>query len=302
MKKLLLIFALLILFGSAVRFSYGQNSAEFLKYKNFVSGLPPSDFNNVRKIINYYEKYISTLSQEERDLGFRIFRKFYDKVDSIFCNVLGTGDPNYTPENKIYIRSADPKFENEKDVIEFKSSLSECGFNLGFGSEPGYFVFEVPGFMVGKFSNYVSPVIGEYLRLREIDLQKPAYYDVYVFIDVYEMAERLIGWNKYMVDYPNSPYLVNVKNDMTRYLYNFLGIGVFEPFGEENGLIFDRDGNMLKVGKSLYEKIISECGDTYLGNLISEYYSVLKITRFKKTPETNEFLKQKGFEIFEENY
>jgi len=173
------------------------------------------------------------------------------------------------------------------------------------GSEPGYYVMEVPGFMIAKFGKYVTPAVNEYLRLREINLQTPAYYDIYIWISADEMANRLKDWDKFLSDYPNSPFIDKAKLEMNSYFNDFLG--VFLPFaeqnpnGETNMLIFDMNGNMLETGKSLYQKLIKECGESYLGNLLREYYAVLKKNGFKRNAKTIEFLKGKGFEVYNEN-
>jgi len=305
MKKLyiILVFVVIIIFG--VDNSFCQNSESVKNYNKYLNGLSAYDFRNISQAINYFEKNISIQPIEDRDYGYVEFRNFYNKVDSVFSIVLGTGDPNYTPKEKIYIKCADPKYDNEKDVIAFKKRLSENGFIISAGSEPGYYVREVPGFMIDKFGKYVSPQISEYLRLREIDIQTPAYYDIYIWISADEMGNRLKEWDKYLSDYPNSPYFGNAKLEMKRYFNDFLC--VFLPYidqnpnGETNLLIFDMKGNMLESGKILYEKLIIECGDSYLGNLLREYYDVLKNTGFKRNQKTIEFLKGKGFEFYDEN-
>jgi len=303
MKKQYLILASILIFGFGNIFC--QNSEAIKNYNKYLNGLSTSDFKNISKAITYLEKNISTLTPEERDYGYVEFRKYYNKVDSVFGIVLGTGDPNYTPKEKIYSRCFDSKYENGKDVIDFKKSLSENGFEISIGSEPGYYVREVPGFMIEKFGKYVSPQISEYLKLREVDLQIPAYYDIYIWISADEMGNRLKDWDKYMSEYPNSPFFENSKLEMKRYFNDFLCIFLpyvdQNPNGETNLMVFDMSGKMLESGKSLYEKLIAECGDSYLGNLLREYYAVLKKTGFKRNSKTIEFLKGKGFEFYDEN-
>lgn len=302
-NKRILILLVFILTGFGCSFS--QNSDAIKKYNKYLSGLSASDYKNVSLAMDYYVKNISILSPGECDLGYVIFRIFYDKVDSVFSVVLGTGDPNFTPRQNIYIRAVDPKYENENDVIAFNKSLAENGFYINAGSEPGYYVGELKGFMVDKFGKYVSPVISEYLRLREVDLQNPAFYDIYIWITPEEMANRLKDWDKYLSDYPNSPVFEKAKSEMNRYLINFLGVFLSDvesnPNGETNLMAFDLNGNMTTEGKSLYEKLILECGNSYLGNLFRDYYSVLKKTGFKRNSQTIEFLKSRGFEVYEEN-
>jgi hypothetical protein len=302
-QNLILVFAFYVFFGAGN--SFCQNSEAINKYGNYLTGLSPSDFKNVTRAIEYYEKNISSLSPDERDYGYVEFRKFYDRVDSVFGVVLGTGDPNYTPKEKIYSKSVDPKYENDKDVIKFKKTLSENGFDISAGSEPGYYVMEVPGFMIAKFGKYITPAVSEYLRLREINLQTPAYYDIYIWISADEMANRLKDWDKFLSDYPNSPFIDKAKFEMNRYFNDFLGVLLpfvdRNPNGESNMMVFDMSGNMLESGKSLYQRLIGECGDSYLGNLLREYYAVLKKTGFKRNSKTIEFLKGKGFEVYDEN-
>lgn len=301
--KNLLIIILFFNFVYGINNSFSQNYESVEKYSKYLSGLSPYDYKNVSKAIDYYEKNFSNLSQEERDYGYFDFRKFYERVDSIFVIILHTGDPTYKPPNKIFRRAIDPNYENDKDVIEFKKSLSENGFFLSYGSEAGYYVGEVAGFMIKKFGNYVSPVISEYLKLRDVDLEKPAYYDVYIWISADEMANRLKDWDKYLNDYPNSPYFDAAKFEMHRYLNDFLGIYLPDvetnPDGESNLITFDMEGNMLESGKLLYQKLISECGNSYLGNLLREYYDVLEKNKFKRNSKVLEFLRSKGFEIYE---
>ena len=301
-KRIFLVFAFIFLGLSS---SFCQNSDAVKKYNKYLLGLSPSNYKNISPAIDYYVKNISPLSSEECDLGYVEFRSFYDKVDSVFSIVLGTGDPSYEPKDKIYSKSVNPEYENEKDVIVFHKSLAENGFYLSAGSEPGYYVGESPGFMIDKFGKYVSPQVSEYLRLREIYLQNPAYYDIYIWISADEMANRLRDWDRYISEYPNSPVFEKAKFEMSRYFNDFLGL--FLPFVESNPndetnmMVFDMSGNMLNSGKSLYERLISECGNSYLGNLLREYYAVLKTTGFKRDSKAIEFLKSQGFEVYDEN-
>jgi len=128
----MLVFAVFIFWGAGNLLC--QNSDAINKYANYLTGLSSSDFKNISRAIEYYEKNISSLSPEERDYGYAEFRKFYNRVDSVFGIKLGTGDPNYTPGEKIYSKCVDPKFDNDNDVIKFKKTLSENGFNISLNS------------------------------------------------------------------------------------------------------------------------------------------------------------------------
>lgn len=297
-RYLLLLFAIVIVMYSS---ACSQNSNAVKEYSKYVNSLKPNNFRNITLALNYYQKHFNNLSQEEKDYGYLVFREFYYKVDSVYANILGTGDPNFEPENKIYHRCCYPEFEKDVQVIEFKKSLAENGFTIGFGSEPGYFLSEFPGYMLGKFENYVSPVISDFLKLRDVDLNKPAYYDVYIWITETEMGERIKNWDKYIENYPNSPLLENAKNEMNIYLNDFLGLYlpfvIGNPASDEWCEVFDTDGKLLERGKTIYLKLIDECGNSNLGNLLREYYEVLEKTGFIRNSVAKEFLRKKGFEI-----
>ena len=153
-------------------------------------------------------------------------------------------------------------------------------------SEGNYFIDESHSFLFSTFGPYVSKPLGAYLALRQPEMRNRYVEDAALKIPFIEVAQRCTMWERYLREHPRSA----LRSDAEYRYRSYLAI-LLEGMNDRSVLDeWSDDPKWQREIEGVYGYIIKDYGETRTGQLITAYYSLVKRTGFKRTPEVEQFL------------
>jgi len=275
LRQALCVGVLFILAGafSSCKTEGAPGSDAIAEYHTFLNGLPRDGPNSIQTATAYFQQHFVNKSQRQRDAAFLAFRNFYY--------------PAVKSADVLIDRKKWQEVENDWKKQEFLQWLGDNGLAL-CSSEGNYFIDESYSFLLCTFGRYVSKPLRDYLALRQVEMRRRYVEDAALRISFLEVAKRCVAWERYLREYPRS----SLRSDAEYRYRDYLAI-LLE--GMNKNCILDEwseDPKKWQRGiEEAYEYIIKDYGETRPGQLIAAYYSLVKRSGFKKTPEVEQFLK-----------
>lgn len=271
-----LLLGVLILSGCGDNKTSGD--AAFNSYKEYLTGIPNSDFYSISKAITAYKNTIGNSNQAIKDTAFVEFRNLY-------YSVINKCSENFWNNQELITKLTTAKVDPE--VTDFNKKLSDNGLRLSV-TEGSFYIDEQPDFLYNVFNRYVSGSVKEYLSLRKNELEEGFSEDANLSITFRSLGDRIITWEDYINKYPASPFLAEAKFSYHLYLNTFItGLDNFP---------LSLDQKLKPEIKSEYENFISRHKNNVSGKIVENYYNILSQQNFILTPELDSFYKENGIE------
>ena len=128
----------------------------------------------------------------------------------------------------------------------------------------------------------MSDALRAYLALRRDELARGFSDSDSLLIPLREVGERAIRWERYLDQYPAS-----VVSDYADYYYR-LYLNTYLT-GLQNSPVFDRQGALHPELSTVYHDFASRYYDTHAGQIVREFYIILKEADFRWSPRVREF-------------
>ncbi len=267
-------------------------------YQNYLNTLDRSEPAAVASGIRVLERSIANFSVDEADQAFLSFNTYY--VEALnHCNEtfwqnegliakLRTATKGLSaPKVFEYLNNPSPS-RKDPEIRNLVKQTNSSGFVI-IKREGSFYFDENADFLYQRFSKYLSVSLRDFLNLRRQEAAEGFAEDAGLTISFAKIGERIINWENYLNNYPNSPL-----KELANYHYQ-LYLGTF-LFGIDNTEVFERKRLKPEIRK-VYESFITKNIKTKSGNLISRYYNVLRSNDFKYTKAAANFLRENQVQI-----
>jgi hypothetical protein len=238
-----------------------------------------ADVNSIHQVLEFVRTRIGVLPQADRDSAFIEFSVFYNTTMNEFNEKQLWNNDTLT--NKLYADS----LGNDPEVKALKEKLTANGLGL-YMTEGNFYVDALPDYLYENFSQYVSPSIKEFLRLRKDELAAGFSEDAGLVISFEELGERVINWEKFIDKFPDSPFIGGARSFWDLYVSTLLS-------GMDNSRIFNFEDNKLRPEvKQVYNALIDTYPRTRSGKLVAKFYKFLEARSFEYSPAVDEFYRE----------
>lgn len=232
--------------------------------------------------LSYSHTVMQTMDENRRDSAFILYRQFFYEV-LIKQNEL-------LEQNELFAQALSENRQDIKELEYFKKKLNENGMVM-LQSEGSFYIDEHHNYLYDAFSPYVSEPIKKLLDLRKEEMKKGFSDDAMLLISFKEVGERVRNWEKLIEESRELKLQQEAKGYYNLYLSVFLT-------GLANSPVFDPQTNLLLPEvKQVYEDYIKTNGESKSGQIVSNYYSLLKKNNFKKTDEAENFINQNNLQV-----
>lgn len=260
-------------------------------YQTYLDSLDRSELQSLVRGVKILELNIPNYSLVEADQAFLAFNTFY--IESLnYCNETFWQNESLNSKLRAAIQGLSPTQVNEylnipsglqedREIKNFVQQISDGGLILT-ASEGGFYLSENPDFLYNRFSQYLSPSLQAFLQLRRQETAEGFIGNNGLEIPFAKIGERVIKWEKYNDQYPDSPL-----GELADYQYQMY-LGVF-LFGIDTSKVFE-DKQLKPEIRKVYENFEQLYADTKTANLISRYYDVLSANDFKYNEVVEKFL------------
>lgn len=262
-----------------------------LEYQAYLDSLDRSDLQSLVNGVKVLERNIPNYSLAEADQAFLAFNTFY--IESLnYCNETFWQNESLNSKLRAAIQGLSPTQVNEylnipsslqkdREIKNFVQQISDGGLILT-ASEGGFYLSENPDFLYNRFSQYLSPSLRAFLELRRQETAEGFIGNHGLEISFAKIGERVIRWEKYNDQYPDSPL-----GDLADYQYQMY-LGVF-LFGIDTSKVFE-DKRLKPEFRKVYENFKQLYANTKTANLVSRYYDVLSANDFIYNEAVEKFL------------
>lgn len=247
--------------------------AEATAYRESLSALDPSDLGSVQEALRQFRDRFDNQPVKERDAAFLAFRVFYYGVED--------------KQSRLLWGRESEEIEND-DAL--KASLGESGFRL-VTTEGDWYVRERPDFLYEEFSERVSEALRVFLQLRMRELREGLGGDATLNISFEDLGDRVLAWERYLAQYPDSPLRDEANFFYPSYWYLLLT-------GTDNTPVHDQERENGEIVRRLrphirkvYREYAEKNAGTKTGMILKEYYSLLEKNDFQWSDEIRAFLK-----------
>ena len=248
-------------------------------YHRFLASLDKTNFDNIYAGIQYYKSHIVNLPQADIDSACHAFMTFF------FATISHHNDRLWEDYDFIS-RLHDNKARAAPDIREFIASFRRNGLDL-FTFGRLYYIDQQSEFLYRNFSRYVSPAVRFYLALRSEELAQGFSDNDSLTITFRQVGERIIRWEQYRRQYPES-----VVSDYADYYYQ-LYLNTFLT-GLRLSPVFDEQGGLRPELSTVYHEFASRHGDSRAGFLVKEFYRILQVADFKWSPAVRHFYERRA--------
>lgn len=253
-----------------------SNSRNFNEYKEFLHKLDENNIASIPLLLDYIKTSIDS-NNTDRDSIFLLFNiKFYTITERL-------NDSLYTKFNYLTVQLQ--KDSTTQELNAFENNLTDCGLAI-FQTEGMYYLDVMPDFFYGNFKDRVSEGVREFLKIRKDELKQGFSEDAMLLISFDDLYDRIIRWEKFLIQFPNTVYTDYANSLYTTYLETLMT-------GMDNSRVFTPDSDILLPDvKVLYEKIIAEKSKSSTTRTIESYYNFLSRHDFTENDSIKIFLKE----------
>lgn len=259
------------------------NAADYEKY---ISSLSKSTCDNVQKANQKLKSDFASASAASQDKAIRAFYGLLKKhLENQQNYMMGAGESEgfdllgYNPDNKPLPAKVKTK----------QAEWKLCGIDLDFPEGMAWPV-EEHRYMYDNFGTMGTPAMKGYLKQMMNDLKEGFSADAGLVISPQEFADRIVFWQEFRDQFPNFKPLGADLPGFQEY------IGFFMT-GLDNTPAFDwgEKNDLYPEWKKAYESVMTRVPKSEAGEVIKDYYAVLKKNGFKRSKEVMDF-SQKYYE------
>ena len=253
-----------------------QQKKDFNTVKNQILSCSENDIVSIPIMAKIIDKSIITMNQVDQDSTYTIFNYIFYTAVNAFNDSLEIKYPDILEKME--------KGTTDQTTREFKKCLDLCGLSL-LNSEGSYYVDEKDDYYFDLFKGKVSPILTEYLKIRNKEIKQGYSEDADLLIGFDDLYDRVVTWEDFITQNPGFFLIKDAEFNYTSYLSTLIT-------GTDNSETFDSETQNLYPGiKRLYEKIISHKDGKKSTKVISDYYELLKRNDFKQPDNFDMFLK-----------
>lgn len=266
-------------------------------YQNYLNSLDRSKPASVASGIRVLERSIPNFSTKEADQSFLAFNTFYIEALN-YCNESLWQNENLVAKlrtatqgvsnTKLFEYLNKPSAIPDPEIRILAQQIISGGFVITV-REGGFCLTENPDFLYNRFSKYLSKSLSVFLDLRRQEAAEGSAEDAGLLIPLAKIGERIINWETYLDEYPDSPL-----QELANYHYQ-LYLGTF-LFGIDNFRVFEHKRLKPEIRK-IYQDFYERFAKTKSGGLISRYYEVLRSNDYKYTKDAANFLHDNHVQI-----
>ncbi len=260
-------------------------------YQDYLGSLDRSKLQSLASGIKVLERSIPNYSLEEADQSFLAFNTFYIESlnhynETFWQNEnlnakLKSATRNLSPSQAFEFLNTPSALQKDPEIKNLAQQVSSSGLILAV-SEGGFYFSENPDFLYNRFSKYLSESLRGFLELRRHEAAEGFIGESGLQIPFAKIGERIVAWEKYNEQYPDSPLKELAGFQYQLYLGTFL-------FGIDNYKVFEEELLKPEIRK-VYEDFAKKFVHTKSANLINRYYHVLRVNDFKYTKAVESFL------------
>lgn len=200
----------------------------------------------------------------ERDRGFLVFVGFFHQVEE------GVG-----------------KAAQDREVSrEMRQRLRANGLAV-LSSEGMSYVAEDAGYLYSTFASFLSPAYGRFLAIRQKEMREGFTEDAGLRVPFRTLGERVVTWEAFLRQYPAFVAREQAAHYRSLYLATFLT-------GIDNSRVFGMDGKVEPEVRRAWRHVMKTWPNTATGRLVAEYHRVLERSGFRRTRQSERFLKARG--------
>jgi hypothetical protein len=177
------------------------------------------------------------------------------------------------------------KPENLPDgaIQELMKKYRNMGYSV-YSAEGMYYIEPNPQFLLGNFKTNISDDLFDYLTYRGEEVESHTFHDAAVIISWNELGDRIIDWENFLSDYPDSQYNEDAKSMYDVYLYTFL-------IGANNTPAYEYPTEILDPALlESYKRYISEFPQSSFTPILEDLLILLEEESYQKTERILEFL------------
>jgi hypothetical protein len=237
-------------------------------YQSFVTSLPKDDPNSISLALQRFRESFDRGAAQVNDSAFLDFSGLYDSV------LIAVNDRLFEDNFLMHDLYEQKRTEQTKSFI---NSLNNNGFEL-LSSEGFYYAGEESDFLYKNFKDFTSKEISEYLRIRSKEMKEGFAEDAGLIIPLDSVAQRVVVWEEYLNNYPESPMAPQALRYYRLYISTYLT-------GLDNTPLVDEKGVISSEARSSYQRYIKNYKDKESGKVIEEYYTMLEQRNFKPDDE-----------------
>lgn len=190
--------------------------------------------------------------------------------------------------NKIYENEEFQKLALNTPSEKINKALSLTGIMVILTEGSAYLEPNIR-FLLESFKPYLSETMQSFLKLRIIDTENPAAKDAAIVIPFNELAERIVSWEKFIIQNPEFVSIDEAKEIYNNYIYFYLT-------GLDNTSIYSYENKTLKEEvKQNYMEFIEKYPETKSGAIVKEYLKILERSNFKEGSKADKFLKENNY-------
>jgi hypothetical protein len=267
-------------------------------YQNYLNSLDRSKPVAVASGIRALEESIPSYSLTEADQSFLAFNTYFIEAlnhcnetfwqnESLITKLNNATQGLSTHETFEYLNKPS-SMQKDSEIQDLVRQVNSCGFVI-MKREGSFYFDENTDFLYNRFSKYLSVSLRDFLNIRRQETAEGFTKDNDLLISFTKIGERIIDWENYLNNYPDSPLKELANFHYQLYLGTFL-------FGINNAETFERKRLKPEIGK-VYENFIKRFAKTKSAGLISRYYEVLKANDLKYTKAAEDFLQNNQVQI-----
>lgn len=247
-------------------------------YDRFLGSLDKDNFDNIYAGIQYFKSHLEDQPQADVDSACQAFMTFF------FATISHHNDQLWEDYDLIS-RFHDDEARRKPDIRNYIDALRRNGLDL-FTFGRLYYIDQQSEFLFRNFSRYVSPAVRYYLALRSEELAEGFSDNDSLTITFRQVSERVIRWEQYRLQYPES-----VVSDYADYYYQ-LYLSTFLT-GLKLSPVFDEQGGLRPELSTVYHEFVNRHPESRAGFLVKEFYRILQVADFKWSPAVRHFYERR---------
>jgi len=225
-----------------------QEQKSLDNYQQFLDSLDKTDISSSSKAAAQYILTVTPDTQMVKDKTFLAFLQFYTKMSSRLGRYLQQEDrviawvktikkpqqETYTldsgetrtfdvhPFGFVQSNSVDAARCRMVEEPTLEALLERNGFCWASDGEGGFYTFHIPSFVTDIFPPHISRSLKEYVLLRCREIPHLYCADAEITLRSSELSRRVLAWEKYINEFPNSMLRTEAVYLYRAYLSTFL--------------------------------------------------------------------------------